>query len=337
MVVPSDYVQKVGADEFLRRPVGSGPYKFEGAKQGQFVDLSVFDHYAFDPPGHYRKVHLAVLPEGATRIAQLRAGDIDFAIDVDISQIASLKAEGFNVVTNPSGQVLSIVFNSRPGLFGDPRIGRAFNMAVDKNAIVKSIYLDRASVMSSNDPTIRPDDVPPITYDPEGAKRLLQDAKFDFNRNVKLDYPAGRYPRDQLLVQAIQAYLGAIGVKVELRPVDGATWLKGLREKTLHDMTLTLNSNVNYDSYQSLWSGSSSKGPWSLWTNPEFDSALNSIASTTGQARRAAFINLAKETQKNPQAIYLLDFHQVYAMRQGIAWAPTPGIRNFDFTTIRPE
>jgi ABC-type transport system substrate-binding protein len=74
-----------------------------------------------------------------------------------------------------------------------------------------------------------------------------------------------------------------------------------------------------------------------LWANREFDSALNSIASTTGDARRAAFINLAKETQKNPQAIYLLDYHQVYAMRDGITWTPTPGIRNFDFTTIRPE
>ena len=102
-------------------------------------------------------------------------------------------------------------------------------------------------------------------------------------------------------------------------------------------MTLTLNSNVNYDSYQTLWSGSSSKGPWSLWNNPEFDTALESIAASTGKARRAAFIDLAKETQKNPQAIYLLDYHQVYAMRDGITWTPTAGIRNFDFTTIRAE
>jgi len=336
MVLPSDYVEKVGNGGFLERPVGSGPYMFESATQGQKIKLVAFEDYAFEPTPAYSDIELQVLEEGATRIAQLRSGDIDFAIDVDISQIDSLESAGLTVTTNPSGQVLSILLNGQSEVFNDPRVGRALNYAVDVEAIVKNIYKGRAGVAPSNDPTLPRGDVSPLGHDQDRARQLLDEADFDDSTTLILDYPSGRYPQDQQLVQAVQAQLKEVGITVKLRPMDSNQWLDGLRNKTLDDMTLTLNANLNYDPSQTLTSGLSCDGSFSMWCDEDLDARLDQVAQLSGRERRDEFSSISKGFAENPPAIFLVDYHQVYAMRDGIKWTPTPGIRTFDYTQIRP-
>jgi peptide/nickel transport system substrate-binding protein len=65
-------------------------------------------------------------------------------------------------------------------------------------------------------------------YDPDKAKALLDKAGFDYDTVVSMRTPNGRYLFDKQVSQAVQAYLQAIGVKVELRTYDWPTYVAGL-------------------------------------------------------------------------------------------------------------
>lgn len=336
MIVPSDYIQKVGNDGFQSKPIGSGPYAVESLTKGQEYKLSAFEDFSFDPAATFEQVNLQVLTEEATRIAQLRAGDIDFATDVGISQVDSLESSGYNVTTNPSGQFLSVSFNHQTEALEDSRVRQAINLAVDRENIVASLYRDLATEIGTMDANISPELVEPFEYDPERAKQLLEKSDYE-GESLVIDYPSGRYPQDSRLIQTVQANLAEVGMDIEIRPMDSSQWLDGLQEKTLDDMTLTILSNTNYDSYQSLWSATACDGPWSLWCDEDLETEMKRLSHVSGEERQQGFVELSESFKEDPPALFLLDFHQVYAMQDGIKWYPTAGYRNYDYTDIRPE
>src|SRR5690606_24570248 len=179
MVVPADYLEKVGQDGFLSKPVGSGPFRMTNAVSGQRIELEAFDQYQGRPKAAFEKITLRILSESATRVAQLQAGDIDVMMDADVNVLDTLRDAGLRVKTNPSGQVLSVILNQKNPAFSDKRVRQAFNLAIDHDGIVKTVYHGSASKAGSSDPTVLsgkgPDAYP---YDPTRAKKLLAEAGF---------------------------------------------------------------------------------------------------------------------------------------------------------------
>ena len=71
-----------------------------------------------------------------------------------------------------------------------------------------------------------------FTYDPEKAKQMLTDAKFDFNKEYTLSYAERTrpyFPQPTKIAQAVQAQLAEIGVKVKLEMEEWATYLPATR------------------------------------------------------------------------------------------------------------
>lgn len=336
MVVPSDYVKKVGNDGFLKAPVGSGPYQFVSATQGQKLSLKAFANYQGTPKPAYNKVDIKVLKEQSARLAALRSGDIDFALDVDVSQVDSLKASGFTVKTNPPGQRLMLLINSRNPALKDSRVRQALNMAVNDKAIVDTLFKGNAAVASSPDPTVTTKDVPAFPFDAAKAKQFLTEANFNFAEPLTLDYPAGNFPQGDLIVQAVQGDLAAVGVKIKLRPLDSDAWAKALNDKTAGDLSLTRIGNTTYDSYQYLSDNFVCNGPFSLLCDKALETRLKEISILSGTERRTAFVELAQKLHDDPPAVYLVDPYQLYAMAKNVEWQPTPGIRIYSWAQIRP-
>lgn len=335
MILPSDYLEKIGNNGFLKAPIGSGPYAFESAKSGQEINLTAFEGFQGTNKPQYKTVQLKVLSEAATRVAQLRAGGVDFAVDMDTTQIQSLESAGLKVQKNPSGQFLSIIFNSKSPALADPRVRQALNLATGRQGIVETLFHGNAAQTGSLDPTSG-ESVKPIAHDPEKARTLLQAAGWDSNKELILDYPAGRYPQDAQMMQSVQSDLEAVGVKVKLRPMDSNDWLNGLRNKTLDDMSLTLNANINYDPYLSLTGNTTCKGSFSLWCDESLDAKFAEVQPLSGDARKAGFVGISEYFHESPPALFLINPYQMHAMAKTVQWNPTPGIRNYSYADITP-
>ena len=223
-------VFKYGED-VRRKPVGAGPYVLKEWVAGDRIVLVRNENYYGRRPT-VAKLTFKIVPETATREAMLRTGQVDICYKPLPSDVAALKADPNITVAMPlDTRTIFMGLNCQKGVTTNKLVRQAFNYAVDKKAIVKKVLFDTALPM---DGTVSPKVFGyqqmdhQYDYNPEKAKELLKKANFDFSRTIKMRTPSGRYLFDKQVSEAIQAYLQAIGVKVELRTYDWPTYVAGL-------------------------------------------------------------------------------------------------------------
>jgi peptide/nickel transport system substrate-binding protein len=223
-------LEKYGED-VRQNPVGAGPYILKEWVKGDRIVMTRNENYWGEKPT-VAQITWKVVPEAATREAMLRAGQIHICYKPLPSNVAALKADPNVTVEMPlDTRTIFMGLNCQKGVTTDKKVRQAFNYAVDKKAIVKKILFDTAEPMAG-----------PVSpkvfgyfkmdhqydYNPEKAKQLLKEANFDFSKTINMRTPNGRYLFDKQVSEAIQAYLQAIGVKVELRTYDWPTYVAGL-------------------------------------------------------------------------------------------------------------
>jgi len=223
-------IEKYGED-VRQNPVGAGPYILKEWVKGDRIVMVRNDNYWGQKPT-VAKITWKIVPEDATREAMLRSGQIDICYKPLPSNVAALKADPKITVEMPlDTRTIFMGLNYQKGVTTDKKVRQAFNYAVDKKAIVKKILFETAEPM---DGPVSPKVFGyfkmdhQYEYNPEKAKQLLKEANFDFSKTVSMRTPQGRYLFDKQVSEAIQAYLQAIGVKVELRTYDWPTYVAGL-------------------------------------------------------------------------------------------------------------
>src|SRR5579871_2182559 len=124
--------------QFIRNPVGTGPFKFKSFTQDSYLEVSANPEYYLGPP-MLDGIEFKVIPDGNTRLAQLRSGDIDFTV-IDPPQVAAVQgARGIEVRRAPQVDYYFFAINHDLPKFADVRVRQALTYAIDKQAIVKSI------------------------------------------------------------------------------------------------------------------------------------------------------------------------------------------------------
>src|SRR5206468_12290323 len=149
-LVPREYAVKNGVEALNERPVGTGPWKVAGWKRNDAMRFERFDGYWGAPPV-FKRLRFQVIPEAGARIAALRAGQVGL-VDAVPPLDAGVLARDAALKVSSSPQKLScrLYVNARPkdkfdsggkdGLFSDPRVRLALNLAVNKDGIVQKIF-----------------------------------------------------------------------------------------------------------------------------------------------------------------------------------------------------
>jgi len=232
-IVPKKYVEKVGDNGFRKMPIGAGPYRFVSFNPGLELVLEAFEQYWRKPPT-VRRVVLKVVPDEATRLAALKAGEVDIAY--------SIRGELAEQLQRTSGLSLKpVILQGTQWLYfpeqwdptspwHDVRVRRAANLAQDRKTINEALTLGYSRVTGSLFPDIfefywAP---PPPVYDPTQARQLLSDAGYPSG------FDAGYYTCDASyanLGEAALDHLAQIGIRAKLRPLERAAFLQGYAEK----------------------------------------------------------------------------------------------------------
>ncbi len=187
-IIPMHYLEGVGTEGFIEHPIGTGPFQFVSSnpKLTEIV-LERFDSYyggssALPPVGIscVDRVIFRALPDAGTRVAALRAGEVDIiqAVPLDVADRLSSDPE-INVMSTSGTQPLWLEMNIKHPLFFDENVRQALNYAIDKDQIVEEIYGSRAKPLpgplSPNNPFVN-DELAPYPYDVELAKAKLEEA-----------------------------------------------------------------------------------------------------------------------------------------------------------------
>src|SRR6202011_4069134 len=209
---------------------GTGPFKIVKVAPRQSVELAKWDGY-WDA-ARTAKVDTVVLmpiPEATSRLAALRAGQVDWIEVPPPDGIPSLKAAGFTIVTNSYPHDWPWMYNigAANSPFRDVRVRQALNYCIDRSGLVTLLN-------GTAEPSVgwlKPKDAgfgnPANRYgfDPAKGKALLAQAGYTAAKPLSFKVMISASGSGQMLPLPMNEYLQdnlkqACGVNVELDTVD---------------------------------------------------------------------------------------------------------------------
>ena len=227
-ILPQHYWKQVGGSEgFIKKPLGSGPWKFVDRKLGQYVEYEANpDFWNKSRVPAFKRLRIVLAPEGSSRLALVQRGDADIAM-MDPSLAPDIRQAGLRIMGPRDVQIQFVAFlQSWDPAFATNKleVRKAMNLAIDMDALVKAIYPDgtgkrAASVMpplmEGFDPTLKA-----YPYDPQEARRLLKSVGMEGLKVTLYQYTFAQGPEYPRIQETIAAYLEAAGFKPSLVPVD---------------------------------------------------------------------------------------------------------------------
>ncbi len=309
-------------DDYGRNPVGTGPYKFiEWTADDTIVLEKNPEHtwsttfYATQQPPQIDRAEFVVIPEDATRLAALIAGEVDVVAGTDAvptDKIRSLENEpGIKVYTRPAVGVYYAYFNQAIEPLNDVRVRQAIQHAVDLEAIVE-LVLDgqgapATSALASAFGDYNPD-LPQYPYDPEKASALLEEA--GYADGFDLTYLNIASPVYQRVAEVIQENLSAVNINlaVESYPV-GELIPKGASGE--YGMTFFYYTYSDPDILH-LILRTGQPFAWCDHKDDEFDGWLDQQRVTFDAEARTELLHQAQQ-RVNEEAYVLLLWEGVYA------------------------
>lgn len=254
----------VSADGAYKDPVGTGPWKqVEASDAGSAFER--FDGYWGDKPG-FKRLEMKVLPDSRTRMAALRAEEIDitggdFLAPISANEAKTLKDAGVEVHIAPGTTTMILGFNpDRQPALRDPKVRQAISAGFDRAAIAAILYRGFAepagSLFASAVPYSGTRFDPP-KRDVALAKRLLEESGWsgDAIRSrdgkplaIELVVSEEQIAGSRSVAEAMQAQLREIGVDLVIRSVDHASRHSDIPARKF-DMAFFLTFGAPYEPY----------------------------------------------------------------------------------------
>ncbi len=340
-----------------RTPIGSGRFRFVRWTPRSSVELAA-DTMNYHGAPKLTRVIWSLAPDPTTAATRFVSGEADLFEGIRPDHMATLKNLPNVRIAQTRGLIYSFAqFNlrdpanrARPhSLFGDRELRRALTMAVDRNAIVRSVYDSLA--LPALGPTVRmysttDPNLPQIPFDLARARQVLDSLGWRAptvdgtrERNGRplqftLSVPGSSAARVRMAV-LIQEQLRQAGVKVDVEQVDFPVFLERMRSRTFDMVIGAWQAQASPGSVRQSWGSSGSRARngsnYGSYENPRFDAYVDSaLAAFDIPTRRALFTNAYQTLIQDAPAIWLaepiptLGYHsrlQLAALRPDAWWA----------------
>lgn len=215
-------------EDFSSRLITSGPFRLASHTPQQTLILERDPDFWGRPRPNLERLVLRVIPDVTSQVNQLLAGQVDVVPVLPPREAGRVTQSGTaRLVDLPSRLWGFLAWNNRHPLFRDARVRRALSEAINRQALVDSVYLGFAR------PAVGPvlssfwafnSSLKPLPFDPAAAARLLDEAGFKATgRNGRRErhgvplafdllFPSTNTMRAQAAV-LIQADLAKVGVE----------------------------------------------------------------------------------------------------------------------------
>lgn len=304
-------------EEFGQNPVGSGPFKLASWDAGVAITLERNEDYVWGPTlvenqgaPYIDQAVFKVVPDAATQIAALQAGEVDVIFVNNPEQVLDLQQdENIQLIETYLNSLIFLAFNNQKSPFDDVLVRRALSHAIDKSVIVQAalngVGTEAWSFMTTTlpgyDPTL---EELSLGYDPEQAQALLAEAGFTQDADgmqTKDGEPLSgvlltstRAP-NQIIAEIIQSQFKDIGVAMEIQQLDAPTAMQTAGQGEF-DFWLWRydwdDPEILSIKFASARAGSSNR---SFYNNPDVDALLEQAAVEMDPDARA---QLYVEAQK---------------------------------------
>lgn len=304
--LPQAAFEEMGADAFGHAPIGVGPYKIKEFTTGEKIVLERNPDYNWGPsalenqgPYYIETIEFRMIPEMATIIAGFQAGELDYAWINPKDYVQLQGIEGLDYFMElEKGTGMTLAMNVQKPPFDDINVRKAFNMIVDRQALVDIIAVGMGEPLYGPVTPSTEGYWPGVeqigyTLDLDGAAASLEASGYTRNADGKWLTPTGEpfkiafmtNPGWSQTSEVIQAQLQTFGIETELSQEEYASY----KQKQLDgDYQLSL-SNWPYNDvgillvYSSMMTGVMN---YNQISDPDLDMYAGALLTVLDKATR---------------------------------------------------
>jgi len=328
-LVPPKYLQEVGNEAYGQNPVGCGPFKFVEWVRGDHITFEAYEDYWGGRPD-FEILTLRPIPEESTRIAAFQAGEVDIIPDISPELASQIENYGEVQVLEGARQVYLAMDTKHPP-FDDVRVRQAMNYGIDVEAIAESLMGGYPAVRARGgfvpatvgyDPSVEP-----YPYDPEKAASLLAEAGYadGFDVPLHITLTGEGIVKTQDLAEAIQAYLGELGINVEIVIHENAVFWQQYHSGGFANGMYIASWSIGQNEGRHLMPMFDSQTRGYYYANPEKTDPLLHACLTTidPEGRRDACAELQAWLQEDAPWVFLYAQPALQGVSKRIVWGGT--------------
>ncbi len=270
------------ADGNKEKPIGTGPFKFENWAKGSSVTIVKNPDYWGEPVA-LDKAEFRIIPDAAAAIPALLSGDVHAFPNMPVGDaLPQVQSDPrFEVVIGSTEGETVLSINNKQPPFDDLKVRQAIAHALNREEIIAGNGTGLGTPIGSH---FSPGNAAYVDltgtypYDPEKAKALLAEAGHSGGIKATLKLPPPAYAREG--GQVIASQLRAVGIDLEIIPLEWADWLEQVFKGKNYDLSIVSHTEPNdIDIY-------SRPDYYFQYENPEFNKVIEELSVTSDDARR---------------------------------------------------
>ncbi|MBF9050820.1 ABC transporter substrate-binding protein [Roseobacter sp. HKCCD9010] len=222
-------------------PTGAGAFRFMRREFGNEVELERFDEY-WDGPAYLDGILAREITEPTVRLTGLQTGELHFINDIPAERVAQVEGDAdLQVVTWAPLNFDFLNFNHDRELFQDRRVRLAFDLMIDKEALLQGALWAQGDTTPTpsfpNDAT-RNGDLTQRAQDIAQAQALLEEAGYPPGTLNVVFKVTTNYPYHVDSAQIIAEWARAAGVNMTIEQLTWADWLSQVWVDRDFEMTM---------------------------------------------------------------------------------------------------
>ena len=270
------------ADGNKEKPIGTGPFKFVNWAKGSSITIEKNPDY-WGEPAFLDKAEFRVIPDAAAAIPALLSGDVQAFANAPVGDaLGQIESDPrFKVVIGATEGETILSMNNAKAPLNDKKVRQAVSYALNRDEIIAGASNGLGVPIGSHFSPANAayvDLTKTYPHDVEKAKALLAEAGHPNGFNATIKLPPPPYARQG--GEIIAAQLRAVGINLEIIPVEWADWLKQVF--TDKDFDFTIISHVEPNDIEIY----SRPTYYFGYQNPAFNKIIADLDATADEAKR---------------------------------------------------
>jgi peptide/nickel transport system substrate-binding protein len=329
--------------------VGTGAFTFNEWRIGDRVVLDKNPNYWHEGLPKADQVIFRTIKEASSRVAELRAGSIDFSENLSPEQIKEIEGDpNLKKVLRPSFNVGYLALNPSYEPLAKKEVRQAIAMAIDRKQLVNAFWSGLATTDSHFTPPsmkeFQDQTLGEYEFNPAKAKKMLADAGYPNGFDLEIWYMpinGTSFPTPKPVAEAWAAELSSIGVRVSLNTKDWAAYLSD-RLKSPGFQAFMLGWTGDYgdpDNFYYPHFGPGGTKDIGNWKNDQVFKLLGDARKESDEAKRAQmYAEVDKILFDEALRIPIVHSEPLLAQRTTLSgWTPSPlGSESFEAVEKQP-
>ena len=319
----ADAMLAAGTPEMLNQePIGTGPWSFVAYQKDAVIRYKANPDYWEGKPAIDDLV-FAITPDASVRYQKMKANECQIMPYPNPADIEAMKADpDINMLEQEGLNVGYLAYNTKQAPFDNPKVRKALNMAMDKQAIIDVVFQGSGKIAKNPIPPTMwsyNDAVVDDAYDPEAAKAMLaEEGVSDLSMKVwAMPVQRPYNPNARRMAELIQSDFAKVGVNVEIVSYEWGEYLDRSKAEDRDGAVLLgwTGDNGDPDNFLAVLLGCDGVGGSNRaqWCYQPFEDLIQKAKVTSDMAERTKLYEEAQVAFKE-QAPWATIAHSVVFM-----------------------